>query len=261
MNVALQSARRADPWTAEPVDASQRPIDPRDLSIELTDARRSLLYFFTKRCIDVSLAIMMVVLLAPVLLITALAIRLDSAGPVLFTQTRMGTRRRRSGGARERWDVRPFKIYKFRSMYANSDQRVHVEHIRRYTQDELDGAGTDTGFKVAADSRITRVGAVIRRLSIDELPQLWNVIKGDMSLVGPRPVPTYEVEGYRPVHCVRLAARPGLTGLWQVVGRGQVGLDDMVALDVALIERRSVAFEVGILLRTLPAVVRGAGAS
>jgi lipopolysaccharide/colanic/teichoic acid biosynthesis glycosyltransferase len=112
-----------------------------------------------------------------------------------------------------------------------------------------------------ADPRVTSVGRVLRRFSLDELPQLLNVIKGDMSLVGPRPVPVYEVEGYKAEHFSRLAARPGMTGLWQVMGRGRVTFDEMVALDVALIRRRSIPYELSILVRTVPAVLRGTGAS
>lgn len=223
----------------------------------------SVLYFFAKRCLDVLFALLAILVLSPVLLIAALAIRLDSKGSAVFTQTRVGARRLRVRGLTTSWDIKPFNIYKFRSMYTDADDRVHREHIRLFTQNALvvtDGR-TNADYKVQADPRITRVGRFLRRSSIDELPQLWNVVKGEMSLVGPRPVPTYEVEGYAPTHYARLAARPGITGLWQVTGRGRVTFDEMVALDLQLVERRSILFELGILIRTVPAVLRGSGAS
>ena len=231
-------------------------------AVDRTNLGGSWLYFFWKRSVDVLLATLGLIVLMPLLLVVALAIRIDSPGPAVFTQDRVGTRRRRSGKRTESWELKHFKIYKFRSMYTDADQRVHIEHIRRYTQNALSVDGSaNAAYKVKADPRITRVGRFLRRSSIDELPQLWNVIKGDMSLVGPRPVPVYEVDGYQPNHYGRLAARPGITGLWQVAGRGRVSFDEMVALDLQLIERRSIMFELGILLRTLPAVVRGSGAS
>ncbi len=226
----------------------------------------SVRYFLAKRVVDIGLAAMLLLLLLPLFALTSLAIRLDSRGPGLFTQLRMGARRVPTDRPDEElWQLTPFRLYKFRTMRANADQSLHVQHIKLFTQRQMhhtNGEGGTAAFKLVMDPRITKVGRFLRHYSLDELPQLLNVLKGDMSLVGPRPVPLYEVEGYDDVtQFTRFSAKPGLTGLWQISGRGNLSFDDMIALDHELIERRSLLFDAVILAKTLPAVARGAGAS
>lgn len=220
-------------------------------------------YFVVKRIIDLTLSLLLLLSLLPIFVLIALAIRLESRGPALFTQVRMGARRYSAHG-NEFWELTPFKMYKFRSMVIDADQELHMEHVRLFTEGILEASGKADGFptfKVPDDPRVTRVGRILRRFSLDETPQLFNVLKGEMSLVGPRPVPIYEVEGYLVKHYSRFAALPGITGLWQTSGRGNLSFDDMITLDVALIERRSASLDLKILLKTVSAVVRGGGAS
>lgn len=195
---------------------------------------------FLKRAMDLVVSTLALVLLAPACAIVALAIKLDSPGPVFFKQVRLG-----KGGA-------PFVCYKFRSMYHGAE--AQLEALRAFN--EADGPI----FKMREDPRLTRVGRVLRRTSIDELPQLWNVFRGEMSLVGPRPPIPSEVERYEPWHRRRLEAVPGLTGLWQVSGRSSLSFEEMVMLDIYYIENWSLGLDIQILLRTVPAVIATAGA-
>ena len=195
------------------------------------------------RSLDLLATLVLLLVLAPLLLVIALAIRLDSPGPVLFRQRRVGRHRRQ------------FLVAKFRTMRHGADHDVHRDYMLALIE-----SGTPAP-KLAADARVTRVGAFLRRTSLDELPQLWNVLRGDMSLVGPRPPIPYEVEHY-PAHWFeRFTVKPGVTGLWQVSGRSEVSLEEMIALDVEYARRRSVLLNVWILIRTVPAVIsmRGAG--
>jgi exopolysaccharide biosynthesis polyprenyl glycosylphosphotransferase len=194
----------------------------------------------TKRAIDVSIAGTGLIVLSPLLALVALAIKLDSPGPVVFRQRRVG-----KGG-------RPFTLLKFRSMFEGAEQEV-------VSLREQNDAGGPI-FKLRQDPRRTRIGKWIRRTSVDELPQLWNVLLGEMSLVGPRPPLESEVSGYEPWHRRRLDALPGMTGLWQVSGRSELTFDEMVLLDIYYIENWSPTLDLRILLRTLPTVVRGTGA-
>lgn len=193
-----------------------------------------------KRLMDVTVATLGLVLGAPLFLLIALAIRLDSPGPVLFRQTRVGLRRR------------PFGMYKFRSMHVGAEEQ----------QDMLADLNEADGpiFKIRDDPRLTRVGRLLRRLSLDELPQLVNVLRGEMSLVGPRPPIPAEVEKYQEWHKKRLEAPPGMTGLWQVSGRSRLPFDEMVLLDIYYIENWSLWMDLKILLRTIPKVLLGEGA-
>jgi lipopolysaccharide/colanic/teichoic acid biosynthesis glycosyltransferase len=203
-------------------------------------------YATVKRVFDLLVAFILLVVLAPVLLACALAIKLDSRGPVLHRQLRVG-----EGGRR-------FTMLKFRSMVARADTLSHRDYALAYINgaaQRQEQAGQAL-FKLADDPRITRVGAWLRRTSLDELPQLWNVVRGDMSLVGPRPPLQYEVEHYQPSHLLRLAARPGITGLWQVRGRGRTTFEEMVAIDCEYIRRQSMGLDVRILMSTIPVVVR-----
>ena len=224
-------------------------------------ARARRFYFPCKRLVDVVLAASLVLLLLPVLTLIAIAIKLDTPGPVFFVQSRVGVRRRREHG-RICWDVREFPFYKFRSMAAGADQSIHKAYVRAFAQGRLDDADTSerAAFKLRHDPRITRTGRILRRASLDELPQLFNVLKGEMSLVGPRPVPPYEVAEYRGRDAERLAAVPGITGLWQVNGRGEVPFAEMIRMDREYVHRQSLWLDFTILLATIPVVLSGRGA-
>lgn len=197
-----------------------------------------------KRALDLAGVVFGLVVLAPLAAVVALAIRFDSEGPVFFRQQRIGR-----GGV-------PFTMYKFRTMQTGADSEVH----RRYVQSLIRDGGSDelkgsTGaFKLDGDARITRVGAWLRRTSLDELPQLLNVLKGDMSLVGPRPPLAYEVELYSPRHARRLHATPGMTGLWQVSGRNDTDFEQMVDLDLEYVDRQCMWLDLSILARTFGVV-------
>jgi lipopolysaccharide/colanic/teichoic acid biosynthesis glycosyltransferase len=216
-------------------------------------------YFLVKTAVDRAGAAVLLVMLAPLLVLLAVLVKVTSPGPVLFTQRRAGSRRLTGDGTC--WQPAPFRMLKFRSMAASADESLHLQHIRRYTSMTVVPTAGGAGFKLANDLRVTRFGRFLRRTSLDELPQLVNVLLGHMSLVGPRPVPVYEAEMYRPKDYIRFAALPGVTGLWQVSGRGAVGFDEMIALDAQQVTRRSLRLDVTVLLRTLPAVIRAAGAS
>lgn len=193
-----------------------------------------------KRSIDVIGAALMLAGLAPVLAATAVLVRLDSPGPILIRQDRVGL------------GLRPFRMYKFRSMVAGANELQEGLH-------HLNEAGAHL-FKIRKDPRITRLGGFLRRHSIDELPQLVNVLRGEMSLVGPRPPFSHEVEHDLIRQRARLRFPPGMTGLWQVSGRSALGYDSMVSLDLQYVRTWSVMKDVLILLRTVPAVLTGEGA-
>lgn len=228
----------------------------------LVDSTQNSFYFFLKRSIDIATVIIVMVFLSPLMLIIAFMIKLDSPGPVFFVQERIGSKRRRDTDGRIVWDIQKFNIYKFRSMYQDADESIHKAYIEAFVQGTVEESGSDHAkFKLVNDPRITRVGRILRKASLDELPQLNNVLRGEMSLVGPRPVPEYEVAQYREAwHYDRLATLPGITGLWQVEGRGQVEFDDMIRLDLEYINRQSFWLDIKILLKTIPAVLTGSGA-
>ena len=193
-----------------------------------------------KRCIDVAIAITLLVLLLPLLIVIAISIRLDSPGPILFRQVRLGK------------DGRPFQFLKFRGMVQDAESRL--SELRAFN--DADGPI----FKMKHDPRVTRVGRILRRTSLDELPQLWNVVRGEMSLVGPRPPIPAETEKYEPWHRYRLRSTPGITGLWQVNGRSDVSFETMVRLDLQYINEWSLWLDMRILFRTLIVVIRCHGA-
>lgn len=193
-----------------------------------------------KRALDIALSLSALTLLAPLLALVALAIRVDSAGPVFFTQTRVGK------------DGKPFRMVKFRSMYVDAAQR------RAALLAQSDRAGIC--FKSRTDPRITRVGRLLRRSSLDELPQILNVLAGQMSLVGPRPALPEEVAAYPAAAMERLSVKPGLTGLWQVSGRADIGFDRMVQMDVAYARSRSILLDVLLIALTVRVVLSGRGA-
>ena len=204
-----------------------------------------------KRCVDVVLSAVAITLLAPLMGIVALFIKRSSAGPVLFVQERLGR------------DGRPFRFFKFRSMQHNSDDAIHRQFAAMFISGDEDGcAGTNAGdkvFKMKADPRVTAIGAWLRRTSLDELPQLFNIFMGEMSLVGPRPPIAYEIDNYQPWHMERLKAVPGLTGLWQVSGRSSVSFDEMVRLDIRYINEWTPWQDLSIIVRTIPVVLKGTG--
>ena len=217
-------------------------------------------YFFCKRCTDVCLASLLLVLLLPLLLLIAVLIKLDSAGPVFFTHERVGAKRER-GNRQAVWVIKNFGMHKFRSMVQNADSGAHEAYIRDFVQGRVQPDKAKGGkFKLTNDPRVTRVGRILRRTSLDELPQLFNVLKGQMSLVGPRPVPPYEVACYRRGDHKRLTATPGITGLWQVHGRCQVSFEEMIHMDLEYIQKASLWIDLRILFLTIPAVFHGKGA-
>jgi lipopolysaccharide/colanic/teichoic acid biosynthesis glycosyltransferase len=199
------------------------------------------------RVVDIIGAASLLILMAPMLLLVAAVVRLDSTGPALFRQRRLGRR------------LRPFSVVKFRTMHSGVGAEKHREHVHQLIV--ADEARTRPMAKLEEDERVTRVGSVLRRTSIDELPQLWNVLRGEMSLVGPRPPIQYEVDEYPPEAFRRFAVRPGITGLWQVRGRSLLTFEQMIALDAEYVERRSLWMNLSILVRTVPTVIHGKGAA
>ena len=195
-----------------------------------------------KRLLDIVVCMAGLTLLAPLLAATALAIKLTSTGPVFFSQIRLGLNKK------------TFRMFKFRTMVSNAAElQTELEHLN-----ETDGPA----FKISEDPRITRVGRWLRRTSIDELPQLFNVLIGDMSLVGPRPLPVRDYEGFSvDWHRRRFSVRPGISGLWQVAGRSNLPFDEWMALDLKYISEWSLALDLKVLLKTVPAVLRGTGAT
>ena len=201
-----------------------------------------------KRALDLVGSLAALLLLSPVFLLVPIAIRLDSEGPVFFVQERYGM-----NGAR-------FKLLKFRSMHVDRDDAIHREFVKELIEGRID-AGEDTVYKITSDPRVTDVGRLLRAYSLDELPQLFNVLKGDMSLVGPRPPIHYEVENYRGWQRNRLIGKkPGITGAWQVSGRSSTNFDEMVRLDLRYLRNWSVLLDLKILLITPVAVLRCRGA-
>jgi lipopolysaccharide/colanic/teichoic acid biosynthesis glycosyltransferase len=224
-------------------------------------ARNRPQYLLVKRCADVAGAAILLVGLMPLMVLIALLIVLDSPGGVFYVQERMGSRRRRVGGERA-WELEPFSVFKFRTMSAGADSSLHQAHVEAYVRGRLHPEPrTPARFKLAEDPRVTRFGSILRRTSLDELPQLINVIRGEMSLVGPRPVPVYEVALYEEAHHERFAARPGITGLWQVSGRCDISFEDMINLDITYARAQSFWLDAKILLLTIPAVIGGRGAA
>jgi lipopolysaccharide/colanic/teichoic acid biosynthesis glycosyltransferase len=198
-----------------------------------------------KRCFDILFSSLLVLVLLPLLLIVAVAIKLDSRGPILFRQRRLGR------------DMQPFTVLKFRTMHDGVSSASHQAYIAQLAN----GNGHTNGNglkKMTSDPRVTRVGGVLRKFSIDELPQLFNVIGGTMSLIGPRPALSYELEHYGPRHYDRFLVRPGLSGLWQVSGRNQLGFTEMLELDAEYAESCGLVTDARIFVRTPIAMVRDA---
>ena len=214
-----------------------------------------------KRGVDLFIAIPLALLSLPLLALIALGVKLTSPGPVVFGQLRASSRVRREGiGGAPIVEVYPFRCFKFRTMRAHADEMIHVRHVQTYVRGEAASEGV-SGFKVRDDDRVTPFGWLLRRTSIDELPQLVNVIRGDMSLVGPRPVPLYEIEEYPRDALERLLVKPGLTGLWQVEARSKASFAEMVALDIRYTRSNSLISDLKLLVRTIPSVLTRRGAA
>jgi exopolysaccharide biosynthesis polyprenyl glycosylphosphotransferase len=202
---------------------------------------------FVKRLEDVVIAVFATIILSPLTILIAVLIKLDSKGNVFYKQKRVGM------------DGRQFSFYKFRTMQTNNDDSEHREYLKNYIAGEAESNGEETVFKLN-DARVTRIGKYLRRLSLDELPQLFNVLRGEMSIVGPRPPIPYEVEEYNATQRRRLDMKPGITGLWQVSGRNRLTFEQMLTLDVFYIENWSLWLDLKIILKTIPAMIRGDGA-
>jgi exopolysaccharide biosynthesis polyprenyl glycosylphosphotransferase len=232
-------AQRMTELLAQSAAGNMRAVQRVHLTLLLWVLRNKLTANIKRIC-DVVVAAVVLILALPIMLVAAIAIKLDTPGPVIFYQKRVG-----------KWG-KPFDCYKFRSMYVDAEARK-AELISFNEADQVI-------FKIKRDPRITRVGVVLRKLSIDELPQLINVLKGDMSLVGPRPPVPHEVDQYSYAHLQRLDVVPGLTGLQQVSGRSDLSFQRWVELDLQYINEQSIWRDISILLRTIPTVISGKGA-
>jgi len=226
------------------VEANQDMVFPKEIELVQNYSKKynkSKTYFFTKRIIDIISALAGLVLMSPIMLITAITIKVESKGPIIFSQERVGE------------NGRSFKMYKFRSMVTNAEKLL----------DKLKDKNEMTGpmFKIKEDPRITKVGRFIRKTSIDELPQLFNILKGDMSLVGPRPSLPKEVMEFTNRQRLRLIAKPGLTCYWQVSGRNKIGFEEWMELDIKYIEERNTLTDIKLILKTFGVLLGDENAS
>lgn len=202
-----------------------------------------------KRLFDLVVASACLLVFSPLIAAVAVLVRMTTPGPALFRQVRLGR------------DQRPFMLYKFRTMYHGCGDEIHRRYVRSLlTEDNPQAAGPRGLYKLEGDARITRLGRVLRHLSIDEIPQLFNVIRGDMSLVGPRPALPWEAELFHPPYDQRFLVTPGMTGLWQVSGRSLLTFRQALDLDVEYARRRSFVLDLLILLKTIPVVLFARGA-
>lgn len=231
------------------LDDSEKNVLYPDLSGKKTSRKLALGF---KRAIDIAGSAFALILLVPLFGLIALAIKLTSEGPVLFSQERLGH------------NGKKFKFLKFRSMQKDCDSRIHQEYVSKFIAGQVSGQngnGAAPTFKIQSDPRVTAIGSILRKTSLDELPQLWNVLVGEMSLVGPRPPLAYEFKAYNVWHRRRvLGIKPGITGLWQVEGRSRIQFDEMVRLDLRYARGWSLWLDLKILLRTPAAIVSGNGA-
>lgn len=242
-----------------------------------------LTYYTIKRIMDVVVASCLLICLLPVMIVAGLAIFIYSPGPVFFVQKRVGAKRRINGN-KFSWETTTFPCYKFRTMKINADSSIHRAYIKALIENDqkqmlaVQNAATQPRKdrttekllaaqnaptrprKLVGDARIIKPGKLLRKFSIDELPQLWNVIRGDMSMIGPRPSIPYEVEMYKSWHLKRLRAQPGITGLQQVVARSIEEFDDQVRLDIEYIENQSLWLDLKIALKTPLAIFMAKGA-
>lgn len=212
----------------------------QDIGLVKRTLGKKKLYDPFKRLFDITVTLFGILLVSPLLILVSVLIILDSPGPIFFKQKRIGEK----GQA--------FYMYKFRTMVVNAEELLKELKAKNEAQGNM--------FKMKNDPRVTRVGRFLRKSSIDELPQLLNVLIGNMSLVGPRPPLPREVEQYSQWDMLRLEGKPGITGLWQVSGRSEIGFDDMVMLDLKYLENRSFWLDIKLLALTIPAVLKGEGA-
>ena len=221
-------------------------------------------YNYFKRLVDFWVAFLVLVLLLPILAIIAVAIAIDSSGPVFFIQERVGAKRIKRNN-KYSWQSIRFNCYKFRSMIPDADSSLHQNFVEAYINGDEKGMTECQGEqnnikKLIHDPRVTRVGHFLRKTSLDELPQFWNILMGDMSLVGPRPAIPYELDVYKSWHHLRLQGMQGLTGLWQVTARSSADFDQMVRLDIEYLENQSAWSDFKIVLKTPFAMISGKGA-
>jgi len=206
--------------------------------------------FLLKQVLDLILTSLILIVFSPLLLLIMLAIKIGSPGPVFYKQMRLGER------------GQPFRFYKFRSMYVNTDDAQHRSYVKNLIKAgnpyEVDENGKPL-FKISDDGRVTRVGRLLRKYSVDEFPQLFNVLRGEISLVGPRPPLPSEYEDYSNWHRKRLDGIPGITGLWQVNGKNKISFEEMVKLDIHYLENWSLWLDIKIILRTIPVMLKGEG--
>lgn len=249
---ALEPGARTGFGPSEPALASGRLLTSIATGSQVSLGARRLEGWrgLVKRIVDRVLSLLLLICLSPLLALIAVAIRWDSPGPVIFRQERVG------------YKSRPFTMMKFRTMTMGASEDLHRNHVARQIHDHgpPEAAADNNGtYKLVADPRVTRVGALLRRTSFDELPQLLNVLRGEMSLVGPRPPLPYEVRLYDEWQCERLSVRPGITGLWQVSGRSRVSYRRMCELDVEYARRWSLMLDLKVLLATIPVVLLNRG--
>jgi lipopolysaccharide/colanic/teichoic acid biosynthesis glycosyltransferase len=206
-------------------------------------------YLRAKRVLDIVLTLLLLPILGIIGAIVVVAVLLDSKGPILFPQRRVG-----KNGVE-------FVMLKFRSMEIHSDEEPHREAIKQYMNGQKLNGGTtsDLAYKQVNDPRVTGVGRFIRKTSLDELPQFWNVLRGEMSLVGPRPPLPYEAELYSSYDWLRLAGKPGVTGFWQIYGRSRVTFQEMIEMDMAYLQRQSLWEDLKLIVLTLPVMIKGKG--
>lgn len=202
------------------------------------------LYTRTKRIMDLVVSAVSIAVSLPLWVLIALAIKIDSKGPILYRQRRVGL------------DGKEFVMYKFRSMRNDADPKVHEEAFAKYANGEhVEEDEHGSRFKAACDPRVTRIGRILRDTDIDELPQLWNVVKGEMSIVGPRPAIGYELKWYDKSHHQRYSVLPGITGLWQVSDRYRIDMEEMMQLDIEYVRNRSLVLDIKIVIQTVLALI------
>ena len=227
-------------WRSVPASLAERSV---------THPPSASRYLLFKRLLDMGLALVLLALFSPLMLLIAAGIKLTSPGPVFFRQTRVGK------------DGKLFDMLKFRTMRDGVDCGLHREHVSRLMREATAPKDKVNGsLKLKNDPRITALGRIVRRTSLDELPQFFNVLRGDMSLVGPRPPIPYELECYQPWHHRRFQALPGITGFWQVAGRNRVCFDEMVQMDLYYIKHQCLRLDAWILLKTPFEMLSGKGA-
>jgi lipopolysaccharide/colanic/teichoic acid biosynthesis glycosyltransferase len=256
----VEEGKYVDPITRPSVGKYEEPATRPSINLKPP----SLLYYLLKRVIDIGISVSTLLLLAPILFICGFLIKLESSGPVIYRQKRVGLKEKTWGKSRE-VSLVEFDFYKLRTMRNDANSDVHRDYVQAFIlgdehkMQSIQGKESNTR-KLVDDQRVTRIGKFLRRSSLDEIPQLFNVIKGEMSLVGPRPALSYETEVYEIWHRKRLMVKPGVTGLWQVTARSSAEFDEMVRMDIWYIQHRSLLLDLKILLKTPFAVLTTKGA-